>query len=71
MSYSEIAESRVNTYREHNSRCRTCRFANADSYSWICKAKQTRYSGRLSETRIRGIFCKLYEARKIDERWYE
>jgi len=71
MNYSEIAEAKVNTYREGNSRCRTCRFAKEDRYNWICKAKQMKYSGYLSKTRIKGMFCKLYEARKLGERWYE
>lgn len=70
-SETSNSETRVNTYRKYNSRCRTCEFANQDRFSWTCAAKRNMYDGRLTETRIRGILCKLYKARKFREEWYE
>lgn len=64
----DITLAKVNTYRQHNKRCRTCRFAHASTYYWSCEAKQQLFHSKLQETHFRGMFCNLYEARKYGER---
>lgn len=59
--------AKINQYRENNSRCRTCIFAEGDYSYWFCTAKRKRFEGNLRESRFRGIFCSLYEARKYGE----
>ena len=72
MSYSKATEAKIDAYREQNSRCRTCKFADQHSFDyWNCKAKRKRYKGRVSDTYIQGVFCKLYEAKKIGDGRYE
>ena len=68
MDINDVALAKINTYREHNKRCRTCMFAKQDNYNdWFCSAKQQRHNGRLAEQNYKGIFCGLYEARKFGE----
>ena len=51
-------------YRKNNPRCRYCKYAKQNDFSWICLAKQKRHFGEVSETILMGMFCKLFETKE-------
>lgn len=68
MSYSTI-----NNYRRKRKRCRTCRYSLQEYGTptrWECTAKCKKIPCYDIKTSIcRGMFCKLYEARLIEQRY--
>ena len=62
---SENKNSAVNKYRKKHKRCKTCAFASQSNWGWNCLAKGQRYSGSVSDTKLSGLFCRLYEAKEF------
>lgn len=56
---------RIDNYRKFNKRCRTCCFAYQKTYEWLCTAKSVTHIGDVTDTHLRGMFCKLYSPRKF------
>lgn len=56
----------VNEYRKKHKRCRTCVHAFSGNVSWYCKAKNARSIRSLEYEGVKGMFCRLYKAKEID-----
>lgn len=56
----------VNEYRKKHKRCRTCAHAFPSNAGWYCKAKNTRSIHSLEYEELKGMFCRVYEAKEID-----
>ena len=57
----------VNDYRAKKKRCRTCEYAYDEWGGWTCKAKNEWHCDDLGWTSLRGMFCRLYKPKQMDE----
>lgn len=53
---------KIDTYRKRHRRCRTCKYAKTvnSGLNWFCATKNATHVGHLTNTGIKGCFCKLY-----------
>lgn len=56
-----------NEYRAKKKRCRTCLYANGRAGWFECEAKNTYHRGYLFKSKLRGMFCQLYNPKWIWE----
>ena len=58
----------VDEYRKKHRRCTTCVHSEERYACWYCQAKKRRHFGSVFDTRIKGMFCQMYEPiKKIKE----
>lgn len=61
-----MEHSTINQYRKKHRRCRTCkhsqRLVGSSEPLWRCNAKNKGHWGIVTQTQIKGCFCKLYES---------
>lgn len=54
-------------YRAKSRRCRNCAYAMSFLRFWYCVAKRKAHDGTLSRTRLKGMLCRCYKPREVDE----
>ena len=58
----------VNEYRKKHKRCRTCVYGEVRlGGEFYCRAKRQMIKGGLHQTKIKGMFCKVYKAREEEK----
>ena len=56
--------NKIIEYRKTHPRCRYCKHAHQNSFSWKCLAKEKSCYGSVSDTTIKGMFCGLFEVKE-------
>lgn len=63
-----MAQTTVEEYRKKHKRCRTCEYAYQPlGLNARCRAKNIVLSTTLSDCGSRGMFCKVYRPKGVDE----
>lgn len=50
----------VEEYRKKHRRCRHCEYVRQRMFAWDCCAKGKSRAGRVGDTLIAGMLCKIY-----------
>ena len=56
--------NKIIEYRKNHPRCHYCKYACQNTFNWKCLAKQTSCYGQVSETKVKGMFCGLFEVKE-------
>ena len=63
-----MAQMTVEEYRKKHKRCRTCIYAYEPMGLYArCKAKNIILNCALKYTKVRGMFCKVYQPKGVCE----